>query len=119
MTDQIDLEELIEAKKRSTTKKKFFRVGRLNTVQDVVAETAKLYRRTVHGHVDSNDAARQSSILANIRAGMEQGIMELRLTAIEDTIMRLAASRQQPILLNSHPLEAKDDEQQPKATTKN
>jgi hypothetical protein len=99
--------------------KRHFRVGKLNTVQDVVAETAKLYRRTVHGHIDSSDAARQSSILANLRAGLEQGIVELRLTAIEDTIMRLAASRHQPILLNSHALEAKDDEQQPKAPTKN
>ena len=53
-----------------TPKKRAFRIGRLNTVNDVVAETCKLYRRTVHGHVDSNDAARQSSILANIRQGM-------------------------------------------------
>jgi hypothetical protein len=53
-----------------TPKKRAFRIVRLNTVNDVVAETCKLYRRTVHGHVDSNDAARQSSILANIRQGM-------------------------------------------------
>jgi len=57
MTDQIDLEELIDAKKRKTNMtKRAFRVGKLKTVQDVVAETAKLYRRTLHGHVDSNDA---------------------------------------------------------------
>jgi hypothetical protein len=102
-----------------TTRKRPFRVGKLNTVQDVVAETAKLYRRTVHGYVDSNDAARQSSILANLRAGLEQGIMELRLTAIEDTILRLAANKSAPILLNSHSLEAKDDdEQQPETSGK-
>ena len=82
---QIDLEELIDAKKRKTNMtKRAFRVGKLKTVQDVVAETAKLYRRTVHGHVDSNDAARQSSILANIRQGMEQSLIELRLGQIED-----------------------------------
>jgi hypothetical protein len=100
-------------------RKRQFRVGKLNTVQDVVAETAKLYRRTVHGHVDSNDAARQSGILANIRQGMEQSLIELRLSTIEDQILRLAASRHQPILLNSHPLEAKDDEPEPKAPRKN
>jgi hypothetical protein len=102
-----------------TTKKRAFRIGKLNTVQDVVAETAKLYRRTVHGHVDSNDAARQSGILANIRQGMEQSLIELRLTALEDTILRLAANKSAPVLLNSHSLEAKDDEREPKAPRKN
>jgi hypothetical protein len=93
----------------TTPKKRAFRVGKLKTVQDVVAETSKLYRRTVHGHVDSNDAARQSGILANIRQGMEQSLIELRLTAIEDTILKLAANQHRtPILLNSH--EAKDNE---------
>jgi hypothetical protein len=101
-------------------KQPHFRVGKLKTVQDVVAETAKLYRRTVHGHVDSNDAARQSSILANIRQGMEQSLIELRLNTIEDQILRLAASQNRtPILLNSHPLEAKADEPEPKAARKN
>jgi hypothetical protein len=89
--------------------KPHFRVGKLNSVRDVVNETAKLYRRTVHGHVDSNDAARQSSILANIRQGMEQSLIEMRLTTIEDQILRLAANQHRtPILLNSH--EAKDNE---------
>jgi len=97
----------------TTPKKRAFRIGRLNTVQDVVAETAKLYRRTVHGHLDSNDAARQSGILANIRQGMEQSLIELRLTAIEDTILKLAANQNRaPMLL--HSLEAKD-EPKPKA----
>jgi hypothetical protein len=101
-------------------KKRAFRIGRLNTVQDVVAETAKLYRRTVHGHVNSADAARHSSILANIRQGMEQSLIELRLTAIEDTILRLAANKAgAPILINSHPLESKDDEPEPETTRQN
>src|SRR5262249_42583154 len=86
-----------------------FKVGKLNTIQDVVAETAKLYRRTVHGHVDSSDAARQSSILANLRAGLEQGLIELRLTNIENTILRLAANKGAP-LLESRIIEG-DDEQ--------
>ena len=47
-----------------------FRVGKLKTIQDVNYEVAKLYRRTVHGHIDSADAARQSSILANLRQGL-------------------------------------------------
>jgi hypothetical protein len=103
-----------------TANKRSFRVGKLNSVKDVVNETAKLYRRTVHGHVDSNDAARQSSILANIRQGMEQSLIELRLTTIEDQILRLAANQHRtPILLNSHPLEDKDDEPEPKAARKN
>jgi len=98
-------------------KKRAFRIGKRKTVQDVVAETAKLYRRTVHGHVDSNDAARQSGILANIRQGMEQSLIELRLTAIEDTILKLAANQNRaPMLLRS--LEAKD-EREPKAPRKN
>jgi hypothetical protein len=113
---QIDLEELIDAKKRKTNmtttpKKRAFRVGKLKTVQDVVAETAKLYRRTVHGHVDSNDAARQSGILANIRQGMEQSLIELRLSNIEDTILRLAANKSAPMLL-----ESRDREREPKKT---
>jgi hypothetical protein len=104
----------------TTPKKRAFRIGRLNTVQDVVAETAKLYRRTVHGHVDSNDAARQSSILANIRQGMEQSLIELRLTAIEDQILRLAANKSSaPMLLNSHYSEVKDDEPEPETTRQN
>jgi hypothetical protein len=91
-----------------TPKKQHFRVGKLNSVRDVVNETAKLYRRTVHGYVDSNDAARQSSILANIRQGMEQSLIELRLTAIEDTILRLAAQKTTP-MLPSHTIEADDE----------
>ena len=83
----------------------------------MVAETAKLYRRTVHGHVDSNDAARQSGILANIRQGMEQSLIELRLTAIEDTILKLAANHGRASML-LHSLEAKD-EREPKAPRKN
>ena len=86
-----------------------FRVGKLKTIQDVVAETAKLYRRTVHGHVDSADAARQSSILANLRAGLEQGLIELRLTNIENTILRLAANKGAP-LLESRMIEGDDGE---------
>jgi hypothetical protein len=99
-----------------TPKKRAFRVGKLKTVQDVVAETSKLYRRTVHGHVDSNDAARQSGILANIRQGMEQSLIELRLTAIEDTILKLAAKQHQTPLLNSFTVEP--DEPKPAPTAK-
>ena len=95
--------------------KRAFRVGKLKTVQDVVAETAKLYRRTVHGHVDSNDAARQSSILANIRQGMEQSLIELRLGQIEDQLLRLAASHQRAPLLNSFTV--KPDEPEPKTSS--
>jgi hypothetical protein len=93
-----------------TTTPKAFRVGKLKTVQDVVAETAKLYRRTVHGHVDSNDAARQSAILANIRQGMEQSLIEIRLEQIEGQILRLASSNGRAPLLTSHKVE--DDERQ-------
>jgi hypothetical protein len=96
-------------------KQPHFRVGKLKTVQDVVAETAKLYRRTVHGHVDSNDAARQSGILANIRQGMEQSLIELRLTTIEDQILRLASNHGRAPLLNS--ITVKPDEPEPKAST--
>jgi hypothetical protein len=92
-------------------KKRAFRVGKLKTVQDVVAETAKLYRRCCHGHVPSDVAARQSSILANIRQGMEQSLIELRLTAIEDTILRLAANKSAPMLL-----ESRDREREPTKT---
>jgi hypothetical protein len=103
----------------TTPKKRAFRIGKLNSVKDVVAETAKLYRRTVHGYVDSNDAAMQSSILANILQGMEQSLIELRLSTIEETILRLAANKSAPILINSHPLEAKDDEHEPSPTRQN
>jgi hypothetical protein len=87
---------------------KSFRIGKLNTVQDVVRETCKLYRRVAHGHLDSSDGARQSSILQNVRQGMEQSLIELRLTTIEDTILRLASQKSQPILINSQP--SKEDE---------
>jgi hypothetical protein len=104
----------------TTPKKRAFRIGKLNTVGEVCGELAKLYRRTAHGHLDSNDAARQSSILANLRAGLEQGIVEARLSTIEDQLLRLAANQHRtPILLNSHSLEAKDDEPEPKAAAKN
>jgi hypothetical protein len=91
-----------------------FRVGKLETIQDVNYELAKLYRRTCHGHVDSADAARQSSILANLRAGLEQGIIEIRLTNIEETILRLAANRSAPILLNGH---TRDNDESGEATS--
>jgi hypothetical protein len=84
---------------RRIPKKRSFHVGKLNTVQDVAAERTKLYRRTVHGSVDSSDAARHSSILAELRKDMEQGIIETRLLVIEDAILRLAATRGAPILL--------------------
>jgi hypothetical protein len=48
----------------TTPKKRAFRIGKLNTVGQVCGELARLYKRTAHGHLDSNDAARQSSILA-------------------------------------------------------
>jgi hypothetical protein len=86
-----------------TPKKRSVRVGRIQTVQDVVREGVKLYKRSVHGKVDSNDAARQSSILANIRAAMEQGVIEARLAAMEEAVIRLAANKK-PIML-----EAKED----------
>jgi hypothetical protein len=99
----------------TTPKKRAFRVGRLDTVQDVVRETSKLYRRTVHGIVPSDVAQRQSSILANIRQGMEQSLIELRLTTIEDQILRLASSQHRAPLLNSFTVEP--DEHKPKAPT--
>jgi hypothetical protein len=113
--EQLELEDAIAKKTRMTPKKRAFRVGKLNSVKDVVNETAKLYRRTVHGYVDSNDAARQSSILANIRQGMEQSLIELRLSTIEDTILRLAAQKNAP-MLPSHTIEA-DDNECPEAPT--
>jgi hypothetical protein len=94
VTDQIDLEELIDAKKRNMT-------------------TPKKRERTAHGHLDSNDAARQSSILANLRAGLESGIVEQRLSIIEDQILRLASSHGRAPLLNSFTV--KPDEPEPKA----
>jgi len=96
-------------------KKRAFRVGRLDSVKDVVAETAKLYRRTVHGHVPSDVAQRHSSILANIRQGMEQSLIELRLTTIEDQIMRLASSQVRAPLLNSFTVEP--DQPEPKTSS--
>jgi hypothetical protein len=103
----------------TTLKKRAFRIGKLETVGQVCGELAKLYRRCAHGYIPSDVAQRQSSILANLRAGLESGIVEQRLSVIEDQILRLAASRHQPILLNSHPLEAKDDEREPSPTRKN
>jgi hypothetical protein len=95
-------------------KKRQFRIGRLNSVGDVCGELAKLYRRTAHGHLDSNDAARQSSILANLRAGLEQGIVEQRLDAIENQILRLASNGRAP-LLQSHTV--KPDVKEPESVT--
>jgi hypothetical protein len=89
-----------------------FRIGPLKTIQDVNCEVAKLYRRTCHGHIDSSDAARQSSILANLRQGLEQGIIEIRLTAIEDVILKLAASRSAPIMLNGHQVSESEEDGQ-------
>ena len=86
-----------------------FRIGKLTTIGEVCGELARLYKRTAHGHVDSADAARQSSILANLRAGLEQGLVELRLTNIENTILRLAANKGAP-LLESRIIEGDDGE---------
>ena len=86
-------------------KKRSVRVGRITTVQDVVREGVKLYKRSVHGKVDSNDAARQSSILANIRAAMEQGVIEQKLGVLEEAVIRLAANNKKPIMLT----ETKED----------
>ena len=66
-----------------------------------------------YGHMDTSDAAKQSSILQNLRQGLEQGIVEQRLSVIEDQILRLAANRSTPILLNSHALEDKGSEHEP------
>ena len=86
------------------------RIGPLTTIGEVCGELARLYRRTSHGHIDSADAARQSSILANLRAGLEQGLIELRLTNIENTILRLAANKNGAPLLESHSIEDDDGE---------
>jgi hypothetical protein len=88
-----------------------FRVGKLTTIGEVCGELARLYRRTAHGHVDSADAARQSSILANLRQGLEQGLIELRLSNIENTILRLAANKNGAPLLESHSIIGDDDDE--------
>ena len=104
----------------TTPKKRAFRIGKLETVGQVCGELSRLYRRVAHGHLDSNDGQRMSSILQNLRAGLESGIVEQRLSVIEDQILRLAANQHRtPILLNSHYSEAKDDEPEPKAPAKN
>ena len=100
-----------------TEKKKqpLYRIGKLENVGQVCHELSKLYRRATHGQVDTNDAARLSGILANLRAGLEQSAIELRLSMIEDTILRLAASKSAPIpLLNGHTVED-DDGDKPEA----
>jgi hypothetical protein len=102
-----------------TPKKRQFRIGKLNTVGQVCGELSRLYRRASHGKIDTGDAARLSGILQNLRGGLEQGIVEQRLSVIEDQLLRLAANQHRsPILLNSHPLEAKDDEREPSPTRK-
>ena len=76
----------------TTPRKRAFRIGKLDTVGQVCGELSRLYKRCAHGKIDSADAARQSSILQNLRQGLEQGIVEQRLTTIEDQILRLAAN---------------------------
>jgi hypothetical protein len=87
------------------TEKRAFRIGKLNTVGQVCGELSRLYRRASHGKIDTNDAAKLSGILQNLRGGLEQGIVEQRLSVIEQNLTRLAQHRA-PILL-----EAKDNDE--------
>jgi hypothetical protein len=76
-----------------------YRIGKLDSIGSVSSELAKLYRRVAHGHIDSSDGSRMAGILGVLRQALEVGMMEVRLLAMEDQIMRLAATKAMPILL--------------------
>jgi hypothetical protein len=49
----------------------------------VASELGKLYKRVAHGHVSSQDGARQASILGTLRQALETEVLERQLTALE------------------------------------
>jgi hypothetical protein len=75
-----------------------WRIGDLSTLCGVSSEFGKLYKRVAHGHVSSQDGARQASILAVLRQTLETGTVEQRM---QDAVIRLAATKGTPILLKA------------------
>ena len=63
--------------------KRKVRVGKLDTVGGVVAEMGKLYREARRGDLDTLDATRLCSVLAEMRRALEFGELERRVLELE------------------------------------
>ncbi len=64
---------------------------RLNTIDDVKAEMARLYREGKAGTRDVSDVSRLANVLALLGRLIEGSELERRLTALEETEGRHAA----------------------------
>lgn len=60
------------------------RIGRLDTIGGVVRELGRLYRAARRGEITSAEAARLAYIATQIRAAIEVGDLERRLTELEE-----------------------------------
>jgi len=64
---------------------------RLNTIDDVKAEMARLYREGKSGQRDVSDVSRLANVLSLLGRLIEGSDLERRLTALEETEGRHAA----------------------------
>jgi hypothetical protein len=67
------------------------RVPKLNTVQNVGIEIARIYRKTKRGEIETADGYRMVQMLAVLKQCLETAALEQRLTELETAVARGAA----------------------------
>jgi hypothetical protein len=76
------------------------RVGRLDTIAGVVRELGKLYRAARTGIIETSDASRLASVLAVLRASLQDMAIEAQLAALEDRMQAIQAAPDMPQTAN-------------------
>jgi hypothetical protein len=68
-------------------RKRRVKIGRLNTLDGVVAELSRVYRESRRDELDSSTAYRLASILREIGKTLETSELERRLSDIEQALL--------------------------------
>jgi hypothetical protein len=69
------------------TRKRKFRIGRLNNLDGVTRELARVYRHARRSEIDSSTAYRLSAVLGTMAKTMETSALEKRLNDIEQALL--------------------------------
>jgi hypothetical protein len=68
-------------------RKRRVKIGRLNSIDGVVAEMARIYRESRRNELDSSTAYRLAAILRDIGKTIETSELERRLNEIEQALL--------------------------------
>jgi hypothetical protein len=68
-------------------RKRRVKIGRLNSIDGVVAELARVYRESRRNELDSSTAYRLANILGTMAKTLETSVLEKRLNEIEQALL--------------------------------